>query len=192
MLWWLAQNTVTAALLAGVVSALCRWGRFRPAVSHALWLIVLLKLLTPPVVVWPWSLPDLFAQPSPDYALPVAPAERLTVSVPEETIVRRVQMGPALQALANDNALAVDALEQVRVAEPEPAISWRAAWVAPMLLYAWLAGAACTALLQASRILRYRRLLARGKRAPRCLAKQVDDHARPHPPPRPPCGIARP
>ena len=53
MLWWLLQNTVTAALLAGVVCALCRLGRFRPAVRHALWLVVLLKLLTPPVVVWP-------------------------------------------------------------------------------------------------------------------------------------------
>jgi hypothetical protein len=27
-------------------------------VRHALWLIVLIKLMTPPVVHWPWALPN--------------------------------------------------------------------------------------------------------------------------------------
>src|SRR5436305_9670392 len=54
MLWWLAQNAVVAAMLAGVEALICRFGRLRPAVRHALWLVVLLKLVTPPLVSWPW------------------------------------------------------------------------------------------------------------------------------------------
>src|SRR5438270_3059471 len=53
MLWWLAQNAVMAALLAGIVTLVCRAGRLRPAVRHALWLVVLLKLVTPPLVHLP-------------------------------------------------------------------------------------------------------------------------------------------
>src|SRR5262249_19518660 len=48
MLWWLAQNTLLAAALAALVAIACRVGRFRPAVRHALWLLVLLKLVAPP------------------------------------------------------------------------------------------------------------------------------------------------
>src|SRR5438105_14241741 len=53
MLWWLAQNAVLAGVLATFVVVACRIGRFRPAVRHALWLVVLLKLVTPPVLTWP-------------------------------------------------------------------------------------------------------------------------------------------
>jgi beta-lactamase regulating signal transducer with metallopeptidase domain len=54
MLWWLLQNTVGAAVLAGLVALICGLVRPRPAVRHALWLIVLVKLLAPPLVSWPW------------------------------------------------------------------------------------------------------------------------------------------
>jgi hypothetical protein len=55
ILWWLAQNLVTAVLLAAIVAACCLLLRHRPAAQHALWVIVLLKFVTPPLVVWPWS-----------------------------------------------------------------------------------------------------------------------------------------
>src|SRR6516225_768477 len=54
MLWWLAQNTLLAAALAVLVTIACRVGRFRPAVCHALWLLVLLKLVAPPLWPCPW------------------------------------------------------------------------------------------------------------------------------------------
>jgi len=57
MLLWLMMHLVIVGVLAGGVATACRFGRFRPAVCHALWLIVLIKLLVPPVVFWPWSLP---------------------------------------------------------------------------------------------------------------------------------------
>ncbi|MSR59636.1 MAG: M56 family metallopeptidase [Planctomycetaceae bacterium] len=53
---WIIQSTLFAAVLALAVSAACRTRRFVPAVRHALWLIVLIKLVTPPIVALPVSL----------------------------------------------------------------------------------------------------------------------------------------
>ena len=58
MLGWMVQNCVISALLTAVVWAVCRWGRLGPVARHALWMLVLLKLLTPPVVAWPWAIHD--------------------------------------------------------------------------------------------------------------------------------------
>ncbi|HEY8503759.1 MAG TPA: hypothetical protein VIL46_04200, partial [Gemmataceae bacterium] len=49
---WLLElalgNALAATVLAGCVWLLCRWVR-RPAVRHALWGLVLLRLLFPPI-----------------------------------------------------------------------------------------------------------------------------------------------
>src|SRR5713101_1637670 len=60
MLLWLLQNTVLAALLAVGVAVVCRVARPNPAVRHILWLVVLVRLLMPPGLHWPWTLPDPF------------------------------------------------------------------------------------------------------------------------------------
>ena len=39
--------------------------RLGPEARHALWLVVLIKFAMPPVVAWPWLLPDVWAAPSP-------------------------------------------------------------------------------------------------------------------------------
>src|SRR5205823_5781308 len=72
MLEWLLLHTVTVGLLAGLVAALCRCRRLPPAAQHLLWLVVLVKLLTPPVLAWPWALPAPFAAPSAHYEPPAA------------------------------------------------------------------------------------------------------------------------
>ncbi|MFN0056337.1 MAG: M56 family metallopeptidase [Planctomycetales bacterium] len=58
---WVIQNTALATLLALGVTAACRWGKLSPAIRHALWLVVLIKLVTPPLVEIPlplgWLLP---------------------------------------------------------------------------------------------------------------------------------------
>jgi beta-lactamase regulating signal transducer with metallopeptidase domain len=58
MAWWLFQNVVITAGLALAVAAVCRSGRIGPVGRHALWLVVLVKFVTPPLVVWPWAAPD--------------------------------------------------------------------------------------------------------------------------------------
>lgn len=46
-------HLASITVLAIAVEAACRIGRFRPAICHALWLVVLVKLLVPPLVAWP-------------------------------------------------------------------------------------------------------------------------------------------
>src|SRR6266481_5928444 len=49
MAWWLLDNTIIAAVLALIVALLCRVRRVPPVVRHALWLVVLIKLIVPPL-----------------------------------------------------------------------------------------------------------------------------------------------
>jgi len=49
MLVWLLENAVAAAVLAVLVAAVCRLNRSRPALCHFLWLLVLVRLVAPPV-----------------------------------------------------------------------------------------------------------------------------------------------
>jgi hypothetical protein len=58
-LWWLGQNAITVSLLVPFVLLACRRFRNRPAVQHRLWVVVLLKFLTPPLVTWPWTVEEL-------------------------------------------------------------------------------------------------------------------------------------
>src|SRR5215211_5728758 len=67
MLWWIAETTLVAAALAAVAALAPRLRPLGPAARHALWLVVLLKLVTPPLWSWPW--PRLAAPPLPDRAL---------------------------------------------------------------------------------------------------------------------------
>jgi beta-lactamase regulating signal transducer with metallopeptidase domain len=53
----LLGNTVTAAAIAVVVLLLCRAFRPSPAVRHALWLVVIVKLLSPAGFIWSVPLP---------------------------------------------------------------------------------------------------------------------------------------
>lgn len=56
--WWMAQNAAVTALLVPVVLTACRMRRSRPAEQHLLWLLLLVKLVTPPLVQWPWPAGD--------------------------------------------------------------------------------------------------------------------------------------
>jgi len=49
------DNALGATLLAGIVFLLTRWWR-NPLVAHALWLLVLIKLVAPPVVPLHWGM----------------------------------------------------------------------------------------------------------------------------------------
>ena len=55
MIGWMVQNAVVATGLALLVWGVCRWRRLGPAARHGLWLLVLIKLVTPGVVAWPWA-----------------------------------------------------------------------------------------------------------------------------------------
>src|SRR5438552_9836322 len=174
MLWWLGQNLVIAAVLTCVVAALGRLGRFRPAVSHALWLVVLLKLPMPPVITWPWALPELLPE---ERSLPTS-VEYL--AVPEVDLTRPATSADPTRAepptLAGQPTMPSEPLRNDEV-DLDCQVPTRPWWRPPALsaafLFIWLSGAALMAYVQLIRILRFRKLSAHGKRAPRCLARQV-------------------
>ena len=91
MLWWFAQTTLIAGGLAVLATLGGRWKRFGPEARHALWLVVLIKLALPPVVAWPWGLPDTWparaeaapiASPAPAPTPPVVEVASPTPEVP--------------------------------------------------------------------------------------------------------------
>ena len=55
MLGWFAETTLVASGLAAVAALVGRVRSIGPAARHALWLVVLIKLMTPPLVSWPWA-----------------------------------------------------------------------------------------------------------------------------------------
>ncbi|HKI20370.1 MAG TPA: M56 family metallopeptidase, partial [Isosphaeraceae bacterium] len=56
-LWWFAETTLVAAALAVVAALAGRLRSIGPTARHALWLVVLVKLMTPPLISWPWPAP---------------------------------------------------------------------------------------------------------------------------------------
>ena len=168
MLEWLIQHTVESAALAAVVWLLSSCFRRRPAVRHALWLLVLVKLLTPPLVRWPWPLP---AWPAPE-AVAVAPTPPPAESHPPAA------PPPAADAPAIEET--VDPAPSI-VAAPapaeKPATPPDGSWLLGAAGWVWAAGAGVAALVQMTRLVRLRRLLRRGLPAPEWLRELTAEAA---------------
>ncbi|HMF12643.1 MAG TPA: M56 family metallopeptidase, partial [Gemmataceae bacterium] len=154
-------------------------GRFRPAVRHALWLVVLLKLATPPVFTWP-GVSLILEDPA------EAPAQAPSPSEPEPTyqILVPVQHDSIVSLAAPEApaAFASGAVEPpgeaASRASPPSEGRWRLpAWLGPAALRVVLIGAALLALVHGIRIVRFRRLLAAGRPAPAPLTNEVAELA---------------
>jgi beta-lactamase regulating signal transducer with metallopeptidase domain len=134
------------ALAAVGLTALCR----RPALAHALWLLVLLKLVTPPAVPLTLTLPapaaEATAPPPLPSAEPAAPLSDLPAPPAED-----LPSGPALDAAGEPDPEPPD---------PRP-LPWR-----PVLACLWLAGSGLWWGLAAVRLARFRRLLRSARPAP--------------------------
>jgi beta-lactamase regulating signal transducer with metallopeptidase domain len=175
MLEWLLLHTVVVTLLAGLAWALARTRRLSPAAQHLLWLVVLVKLLTPPVLCWPWALPDLLRTAP-------APVEQPAVAV----IAVEPVADELLLPFAPEDAVAlpVDQLQAAAPVAPEPSLNsgpleptstpfqWQEilAWLAAAL---WIGGGLIVAMIQAARIVRLRRRLRGARAAPAELEQQL-------------------
>src|SRR6266851_1048532 len=178
------SNAAVVAVLAPIVAVFGRISR-RPALVHSLWLLVLLKLFTPPL--WPLSIswlllseplqvtgdstgfePRLLAD-SLDTVSPRAPAEEAVDDLPRETAAASVRGAVLLEptrplpeepvaAKAPPPPVASDA------AVMAAALPWRA-WLGAI----WLAGSGLWLVLAAYRIYRFHRLLRLTQRAPPSL-----------------------
>lgn len=69
-LWWFAETAVITAILIPIVALLARFFRHRPAVQHTLWMVVLIKFLTPTLITSPWSI-DISTRAAPAARAPV-------------------------------------------------------------------------------------------------------------------------
>ncbi len=176
------SNAVVAGVLALLVVAVGRWYR-RPAFVHGLWLLVLLKLVTPPVwpvsIVWPdgWYLvesgsvapssADESTADSPQVVPEAESDDTLTavtaalVSLPLERVPETASPGPPVEpavALAESTFL--------------PDLSWR-----PLLLTFWLTGSLLWLSMAAGRVFRFQALLRYASRAPADLQAQTQELA---------------
>jgi WD40 repeat protein/beta-lactamase regulating signal transducer with metallopeptidase domain len=188
-------NAVLATLLALAAAAVTRRCR-RPALVHGLWLLVLLKLLTPP---WPVHVPAFWASPAAppaavavSTALPAAPepVPPLPVNFVNElptagpgAVLDNVGAAPEPIAVAPPAAAGPAPLAPppvpVTTVVPDTAANAGLDWSAlvPLLGCAWLAGALAWCVLAWLRIRGFARLLRHARPAPQSLQDQVADIA---------------
>ena len=144
-----AHNTVVAFLFALFVYGLTRVWR-NPPVAHVLWLLVLLKLVAPPVLPIGWSpLPRLDSVLGPDQSFTDAPR-------------MEGQGAEGRAGLANrSTARATGHASVSSVKNRDRAAIVRAIWsgARPVLLWIWLGGAGLCAMVATIRIVRFERLL---------------------------------
>jgi beta-lactamase regulating signal transducer with metallopeptidase domain len=164
-------NAVAAGLLAVLAASAGVLARGRPAVRHGLWLLVLLKLVTPPL----WTVPVAWI------GAPAAPAPA-PAPQPQEALPRLSDL--ELDAIEEGLEPGFDVVTQIdasAVAEPAPVAEppglvlplWR-----PWLLAVWGAGSLLAFAVAARRIERFRRLVCLAAPAPAPLVKQVEVLAR--------------
>ena len=151
MAWWLFQNAVVTAALALVVLLVCRFVRIGPVARHALWVLILVKFVTPPVIEWPWPAPDPFRLAASD--VPVQ------VMTPFVTIETQAVLEPAASSVAN-------------VAGPSGADAQPLALL-PSLVWIWALGALGLLGIESLRLLRLARLVRGGREADASIVSRV-------------------
>jgi beta-lactamase regulating signal transducer with metallopeptidase domain len=171
----LGLSNAVASLMLAVVAILVGLACRRPALTHALWLLVLLKLVTPPLVRIP--VPWRGAAAEGAASAPVADTtDRLTglqedppglaeedeIPWPGEDAEPEVAAEPVRVVLAADDIAATAVPQQ-----------WSPEWPA-VVGGVWLAGSATWFLLAGARLWRFGRLLRLGRPAPRALTRRVE------------------
>src|SRR5947209_1756006 len=178
------SNAVVAALLALPVAGLAAVCR-RPALAHSLWLLVLLKLVTPPLVLiplpWPVSGGPLAAARevlSADSNSPsVPPSGGATAGEPAPDSLpdpeERDDLVPLLPEEADLVPDRVDAEDSPPPAGPAPGLLDAERWIVPL----WLGTSLLWFAWTGWHLLRFRRLLGVAWAAPVVLQRQADDLA---------------
>jgi multidrug efflux system membrane fusion protein len=167
------SNAAWSIVLAIIAAAGARiWGR-RPAVAHSLWLLVLLKLITPPMTTVPFpTLDDRLEAPRATVA--PLPANRpelgrddVTIRPPEPIEPPPKSEAPPRRATRRGTALP----QAEALAANRDVAAWP--WWA-VVVTIWLAGAAAFWSVIWLATVRFRRLIASGKPAPEGMAARLD------------------
>jgi beta-lactamase regulating signal transducer with metallopeptidase domain len=189
-LWWFAETTLVAAVLAVLAALAGRLRSIGPTVRHALWLVVLVKLLTPPLVSWPWPVPwqnlkwltislEAVSAPTPtpvgDFELP-----RFARPFPNADRLDNFERKTVLVS-ADDDGDACD-LRTVVAEVPAPSRRYRVwlletidtAAVSRAVLILWLVVSLAVGAAQAIRIVRFSRELRGAVPAPDDLIEETE------------------
>ncbi len=168
LLLFFAENTLGALILAICVYTVTRVWR-NPPVAHVLWLLVLAKLVAPPLVGIDWKALTRLAQSAvPERAVnnpsPRLPSHPANDRLPSPKVAGEPMQPHLLPQTSSNDELAPQPIR------PEPAVVTTAerddtdvvsTWhrVSHVVAWLWLAGAACFATIAAVRVARfYRRL----------------------------------
>lgn len=153
---WAFENSLVALGLVILVEVICRLMRHRPALCHALWFLVMLRLLAPPI---PWQTPvSKWLQPVTTAAIPSVDTRPVEVSAPQHENLwqsvpaTRIKTDAAYQKAAGPTI----------PSEPAPSnVAWRLS-LTPFdyLLWTWMIGALCCWVFQGRRIWRMGRVLS--------------------------------
>lgn len=162
-----AAAAVVLAIVALAVSLCCR----RPAVVHAMWLLVLIKLVTPPLVHIPVPMPaspaaDGFA----DRSLParVEPSPCVPEQTDEDPDEPDVIVLPPIREERIVGDFEVANKEAVQIADTPPVFPW-----IRVVGWTWLGGSVLWFALAGLRLWRFGRLLRLGRPAPRALLARM-------------------
>ena len=162
MLWWIIETTLVAALLAAAAIAVPRLRPIGPAARHALWLVVMVKLMLPPVISWPWEIPT-----------PARPEVASTVRNLPAWTADADALGMARSCAISTFMIARQQLTEYRSegnlwSRPDASTLGRRG------LVGWLAVSAAMAMVQVSRIVAFRRRLCGSSPAPPWLLAEVE------------------
>ncbi len=173
---WLIQHTIVACVLVIIVTVISRCRLCSPAFRHVLWLAVLVKLMMPPLVTWPWTVPSLLNTPDrvndprPLHDLAAATlhtADDDAVKLPAPTVNTSFEM---LQERTGVH-------EAVPPSYDFPEVVGGYEQTARAALFVWLAGAAAMAVFRLVHVFRFHRMLARADPAPAWLTRHVSELA---------------
>lgn len=156
-------NALGAAVLGAMVAGLALILVRRPAVVHCLWVVVLLKLVTPPL--FEVSVGEFEDETVATLAAPLVVEEPISITLTPAELAALEESSAIFEAEAVESpaALAFDAV---------PERSWSSrAWQG--LMAAWLAGSAATAVLATVRVVRFQSRLRDASPAGEWVEREV-------------------
>ncbi len=197
MICWFAETTLVAAILAGAAAVCGRSHTLNSTARHLLWLVVLIKLITPPVIQSPWTFPSpLGVSPEVETSsIAIASASLATAPpaadlvIPGSTIETTDES--TLTAIPNESASKIPATvgQPESRSVPDPS-SRRAMWswlpgrlggrsfsVATLPLSIWVLGTLALILFQGTRIVAFRKRLLDAVPAPSWLVAEAEQLA---------------
>jgi beta-lactamase regulating signal transducer with metallopeptidase domain len=194
MLGWCVETILVAGGLALVATLASRLRSIGPTLRHLLWLVVMIKLATPPLVSWPWATSWLFLN-RPITSPAEAPTTKCEADVDDDLArleqrpteptsalasFKEMNLARAARSDAPTSAHEIELETKEIAAAPQqrtwralPSMSWPDVWLR-WVLPAWLAGSVVLALGQGIRVIRFRRHLSAAVPGPDRLVAEVE------------------